>query len=82
MVAKLCAMLRLDASEDNVGQCELEHFDKLKAAELKVFIIARHPTFTKLSDVAHLKNPRGGKSMEEVANGIANSSLFCFWCLQ
>jgi hypothetical protein len=72
LVAKLCAILKLDASKDNVGQCELEHFDKLKAAELKAFIIACHPTFTKLSDAAHLKNPRGEKSMKEAAIGIAN----------
>ncbi len=41
------------------------HFDKLKAAELKAFIIARHPKFMKISEVAHLKNPRGGKLIEE-----------------
>jgi hypothetical protein len=40
LVAKLCAMLKMDAFEENVGQCEMEDFDKLKAAELKAFIIA------------------------------------------
>ncbi len=43
LVAKLCAMLELEASEENVVQCKWVHFDKLKAAELKAFIIARHP---------------------------------------
>ena len=42
LIAKLCAMRNLEPSEDNVGQCELKHFDKLKAAELKAFIIVRH----------------------------------------
>ena len=79
MVAKLCAMLKLDASEENVSQCQLEDFDTLKAAVLKAFIIICHPTFTKLLDVAHLTNPRGGKSMEEAANTISNciSVAFC-----
>ncbi len=63
-------MLELEASEENVVQCKLVHFDKLKAAELKAFIIARHPKYKKLSDVAHLKNPRGGKSMEEATHGV------------
>jgi hypothetical protein len=57
LVAKLCAMLELEASEENVVQCNLVHFDKLKVAILKAFIIARHPKYTKLSDVAHLKIP-------------------------
>jgi hypothetical protein len=48
------------------------HFDKLKAAELKASIIARHPKFMKISDVAHLKNPRGGKSIEEDNCGVDN----------
>jgi hypothetical protein len=61
-------MLELEASEENVVQCKLVHFDKLKAAELKAFIIARHPIYTKLSDVAHLKNQQGGKSTSEVQN--------------
>ena len=72
LIAKLCAMVNLEPSEDNVGQCELKHFDTLKAAELKAFIIARHPKYMMLSDVGHLKNPRGGKSMEEASNGVEN----------
>ncbi len=72
MVAKLCAMLELEASEENVVQCKLLHFDNLKAAELKAFIIAHHPKYTKLSDVAHLKTPQGGKSMEEATHGVEN----------
>jgi hypothetical protein len=47
-IAKLCAILELEVSEDNVGQCELKHFDKLKAAELKAFTVARHPKYMKL----------------------------------
>ncbi len=78
MVAKLCAMLELEASEENVVQCKLVHFDKLKAAELKAFIIARHPKYTKLSDVAHLKNPQGGKSMEEATHGNKNCISVAF----
>ena len=72
LISKLCAMMELEVSEDNVARCELKHFDKLKAAELKAFIVARHPKYTKLADVAHLKNPRGGKSLEDVANGVEN----------
>jgi hypothetical protein len=52
----LCALAGIQALEDNVGKCELVHFDKLKAAELKAFIIAHHPKFMKISEVAHLKN--------------------------
>jgi hypothetical protein len=48
------------------------HFDKLKAAELKAFIIACHPKFMKISEVAHLKNPRGGKLIEEAKCGVDN----------
>jgi hypothetical protein len=59
LVTKLCALAGIDASEDNVGKCELVHFDKLKTAELKVFIIARHPKFMKISEVAHLKKSKG-----------------------
>jgi hypothetical protein len=65
VVTKLCALAGIEASEDNVGKCELVHFDKLKAAELKAFIVTRHPKFMKTSDVAHLKNPREGKLIEE-----------------
>jgi hypothetical protein len=50
----------------------------LKAAELKSFIIACHPKYMKLSDIAHLKNPRGGKSMEEAANGADNCVAVTF----
>jgi hypothetical protein len=55
LVTKLCALAGIEASEDNVGKCELVYFDKLKAAELKAFIIACHPKFMKISEVAHLK---------------------------
>jgi len=65
-------MMNLVPSEDNVGQCELKHFDNLKAAELKAFIIACHPKYMMLSDVGHLKNPRGGKLMEEASTGVEN----------
>jgi hypothetical protein len=57
---------------DNVGKREFVHFDKLKAAELKAFIISRHPKFMKISDVPHLKNPRGGKSIEEANREVDN----------
>ncbi len=60
LISKLCAMMELEVSKDNAARCELRHFDKLKAAELKAFIVARHPKYTKLAGVAHLKNPRGG----------------------
>ncbi len=80
MVAKLCAMLELEALEESIARCKLVHFDKLKAAELKVFIISHHPKYTKLSDVAHLKNPRGGKSMEEAPNGVDNCISVAFRC--
>jgi hypothetical protein len=56
LVTKLCALAGIKASEDNVGNCKLVHFDKLRAAELKAFIIARHPKFMKISEVTHLKN--------------------------
>ena len=78
LIAKLCAMMNLEPSEDNVGQCELKHFDKLNAAELKAFIIARHPKYMMLSDVGHLKNPRGGKSMEEASTGVENCISVAF----
>jgi hypothetical protein len=78
LISKLCAMMELEVSEDNVARCELKHFDKLKAAELKAFIVARHPKYTKLADVAHLKNPRGGKSMEDAANGVENCVSVAF----
>ncbi len=55
MVAKFCAMLELEALEERIARCKLVHFDKLKAAELELFIISHHPKYTKLSDVAHLK---------------------------
>jgi hypothetical protein len=78
LIAKLCAMMNLELSGDNVGQCELKHFDKLKAAELKAFIIARHPKYMMLSDVRHLKNPRGGKSMEGASTGVENCISIAF----
>ncbi len=78
LVTKLCALAGIEASEDNVGKCELVHFDKLKAAELKAFIIARHPKFMKISEVAHLKNPRGGKSIEEAKRGVDNCISVAF----
>jgi hypothetical protein len=54
------------------------HFDKLKAAELKAFIIARHPKFMKISEVAHLRNPKGGKSIEEAKCGVDNCFSVAF----
>jgi hypothetical protein len=72
LVTKLCALAGIKALEDNVGKCKLVHFDKLKAAELKAFIIACHPKFMKISDVTHLKNPRGGKLIEEANCGVDN----------
>jgi len=78
LIAKLCAMMNLEPSEDNNGQCELKHFDKLKAVVLKALIIARHPKYMMLSDVGHLKNPRGGKSMEEASNGVENCISVAF----
>jgi hypothetical protein len=78
LVTKLCALVGIKASEDNVGKRELVHFDKLKAAELKAFIIARHPTFMKISEVAHLKNPKGGKSIEEAEWGVDNCISVAF----
>jgi len=68
----------MEPSEDNVRQCELKHLDKLKAAELKAFIIAHHPKYMMLSDVGHLKNPRGGKSMEEASTGVENCISVAF----
>ncbi len=70
VISKLCGMMESEVSEEIVGRCKLEHFDKLKAAELKAFIVAHHSKYMKRSHVAHLKKPRGGKSMEEVANGV------------
>ena len=61
LMSKLCAMMKVDASEKNVGQCELEHSYKLKATEQKAFSITHHPAFTKLLDVAHLKKSKGRK---------------------
>ena len=78
LIAKLYAMMNLEPSEDNAGQCELKHFDKLKAADLKAFIIARHSKYMMLSDVGHLKNPRGGKSMEEASTGVENCISVAF----
>ncbi len=70
LVTKLCALAGIEASENSVGKCNLVHFDKLKAAELKAFIIACHLMFMKISDVAHLKNPTGGKLIEEANCGV------------
>ena len=78
LIAKLCVMMNLEPSEDNVRQCDLKHFDKLKAVEVKAFIIARHPKYMMLSDVGHLKNPRGGKSMEEAFTGVENCISVAF----
>jgi len=78
MIATLCAMMNLEPSQDNIGQCELKHFDKLKAVELKAFTIARHPKYMMLSDVRHLKNPRGGKSMEEASTSVENCISVAF----
>jgi hypothetical protein len=72
-VTKLCALAGIKALKDNVRKCKLVHFDKLKAAELKAFIIAHHPKFMKISDIAHLKNPRGGISIKEANRGVDNS---------
>ena len=72
LVTNLCALAGIETSEDNVGKCKLVHFDKLKAAELKAFIIARHPKLMKISEVAHLKNPREGKSIKEANCGVDN----------
>jgi hypothetical protein len=77
-VTKLCALAGIKASEYNVGKCELVHFDKLKAAESKAFIIACHPKFMKISKVAHLENPRGGKSIEEAKCGVDNCISVAF----
>jgi hypothetical protein len=77
-VIKLCALAGIEALEDNVGKCKLVHFDKLKAAELKALIIARHPKFMKISEVAHLKSPRGGKLIEEAKCGVDNCISVAF----
>ena len=78
LIANLCCMLGLEVSEDNVGLCELKHFDKLKASELKAFIIACHPKYMKLSDVGHLKNPREVKSKEEASTSVENCISVAF----
>ncbi len=53
-------------------------FDNLKVAKLKAFIIASLRKYTKLSDVAHLKNPRGGKMIDDASNGVDNCILVAF----
>jgi hypothetical protein len=78
VITKFCAMMELEMSEDNVGRCKLKCFDKLKAAKLKAFIVACYPKYMKVLDIAHLQNPRGGKSMEEVANGAENCISIAF----
>ncbi len=78
-MTKLCALSGIKASKDNVARCKLKHFDKLKAAELKAFNIAsNNPKYNKLLDIAHLKNPRGGQSIEVATNGVDNCILVAF----
>ena len=50
----------------------MKHFDALKADELRLFIIGRHLTFRKKSDVAHLKHPREKRALEAATNGEEN----------
>ncbi len=78
MISKLCAMMELEVSEDNVGRYKLKLFYNLKAANLKAFVVAFHPKYMKLLDVAHLKNPRGGTSMDKAANGVENCISVAF----
>ena len=40
--------------------------------------VAPHPKYMKLLYGGHLKNPRGGKSMEEVSNGVENCITVAF----
>ena len=42
MINSICVSASLETSEENVGQCELKHFAKLKAPQLRAFILARH----------------------------------------
>ncbi len=61
IVDTVCSLAKLDSSKDNLVHCTLEHFDHLKAPELRAFIIARHPSYTKVSQIGHLKHPRAKK---------------------
>lgn len=73
IVDTVCSLAKLDSSEDNLVHCTLEHFDHLKAPELRAFIITRHPSYTKVSQIGHLKHPRAKKqALHDAQNGVEN----------
>jgi hypothetical protein len=69
IIKKLCDGAGMDVCDTNVEHCELKHFGALLAPELKLFIINHHLQFTKMSDVNHLKHPRGKRALEAATNG-------------
>ena len=78
VVEQLCDDAGFEASEANIGLCTWDHFDKLSAPQLRLFITSRHPQWNKLSDIAHLKRPRGKKSKDDLENGVANCISVAF----
>jgi hypothetical protein len=77
VVQQLCKSAKLEPSEENVGMRTLDNFNYLLAPQLK-FIMPRDPLLTQLSKIAHLKHPRGKRSMDDAINGVDNCISVAF----
>ena len=80
LINKLCTYAGLEATEDNVKHCTIEHFWNLKKDELHAFILARDVTITdkNKADVKRLPHPNGKKSIADAKQGIRNALRVAF----
>lgn len=78
VIEKLCKAADTEPIEENLRECSIENFCSLRKNELHAFILDRHPTFTKISELNHLHHPSAKRALADANNGIANAASVAF----
>ena len=78
IIKMVCTNAGMEATEDNVKQCTIEHFSTLKKDELITFILARSEKYTEKRQVKHLLHPNPKKALYDAALNIENALSVAF----
>lgn len=70
IVEQLCKLAGVEVSEKNLRFAKMEHFNRLKAPELKQFIKSRSATMTTAKSMSHLKKPHS--ALADAQRGVEN----------
>ena len=75
---RLCSLASMEYSEANVAKCEMVHFSKLRAPELRSFIVARDDAYPSLIKTTSLYHPK--TALQDAQAGAKNCVSVAFAC--